>query len=78
MRFKSGSIPAADYMKFFGIKEFKTAAGKPVPWASWVLLDVPDGIDVKSERFRLWVSGALVGSPGLGNPDPDAFGVIIH
>jgi hypothetical protein len=49
---------------------------RPTDYTSWILIDVPDGIDVSSDNFRLWVTGALTGANG--NPDPDAFGVIRH
>ncbi len=43
----------------------------------WVLIDVPDDIDVRSPNFSVWVagSGGLVGL-GEGSPDPDAIGII--
>jgi hypothetical protein len=64
-------------MKFFEFKEFKL--GKPGQPGSiaWILVDVPDEIDLNSPRFRVRVGGAKI--PGVdGTPDPDAFGVLRH
>ena len=76
LKFLSGTMPRE---RFASAACFHiTALRRDYPdFASWILIDVPDEIDVNADGFRLWVSGALI--PGAhGDSDPDAFGVIRH
>jgi len=71
LKFKSGTVTKAQYQQCFG----HTLS---TDYASWVLIDVPSDVRVSATEFRLWVSGALIGPSGYNNPDPDAFGIILH
>ena len=75
LKFKSGTITAAEYVGYFDLKGgLKDSAGNDVAFASWILVDIPDDkINLNAEQFRIWVTGAQIGE---GTPDPDAFGVI--
>ncbi|HKS26132.1 MAG TPA: hypothetical protein VJZ76_25300 [Thermoanaerobaculia bacterium] len=76
LKFKSGTVTKEKFAQCFNLD----LANWPEKYlhASWVLIDVPaeTGVDVDSKDFRLWVSGAQIGSNRT--PDPDAFGVIRH
>jgi hypothetical protein len=70
--FRTGSVSVADYGSFFGVAG---TTGGPV--ISWLLIDLPDDIDVRSPDFSVWVGGTA-GDVGLGEgtPDPDAIGLL--
>ncbi|HYI68830.1 MAG TPA: hypothetical protein VEX87_03735 [Skermanella sp.] len=71
--FRTGTISRDDYGKLFA-----TDAKSGV--MSWVLIDVPDDIDVHSPNFSIWVSGTGA-SPvgrGEGSPDAEAIGILVH
>lgn len=74
LKFLSGSITRKEFVDYFKLEPSKIP--RPTDYTSWILIDVPDGIDVSSDNFRLWVTGALTGTNR--DPDPDAFGVIRH
>lgn len=73
LRFKTGDMLGADYGACFGV------AVAPTEHFSWILIDVPNDIDVLSPNFSIWVSGADV-HPGAGGdegtPDPEVIGVL--
>lgn len=85
LKFKSGTVPD-DKLAAFAACFHLDLAKRPKDVAghveylhvSWLLIDVPEatGVDVNSNDFRLWMSGAPLGANGT--PDPDAFGVIRH
>jgi len=60
------SISAADYERFFGLAPI----GETV--VSFMLFDLPPGIDVSSPAFKLIVKGYPAGE---GTPDPDTIGI---
>lgn len=76
LRFMSGQMRTADYFAFFHI-DAKTAIW-PVDVVAWILVDVPDGIDVNASNFKVLLTGAQIGKTGDGTPNPDAVGVIVH
>jgi fermentation-respiration switch protein FrsA (DUF1100 family) len=63
------SIAATDYDSYFGL----TSVGEVV--ISYMLLDLPEEIDVTSPAFRLVVTGY---PSGEGEPDPDAVGILVR
>jgi hypothetical protein len=71
VRFRTGSISGAAYNALFGT----SVADKEV-W-SWLLVDLPPGIDARLPAFELRFApvGGGVGL-GEGTPNPDAFGVL--
>lgn len=70
LKFRSGTITRERFASYFHL----TLPPGAAEFESWILIDVPDEIHVDANEFRLWVSGAFIGS--ATNPDPDAFGVI--
>ncbi len=72
-RFMTGDMLGAEYGAYFGVSV------PPAEHFSWILIDVPNDIDVHSPNFSVWVSGADV-HPGAGGdegtPDPEAVGVL--
>ena len=72
-KFRTGDMLGSAYGAYFGI------AVPPGEHFSWILIDVPNDIDVRSPSFSVWVSGADV-HPGPGGdegtPDPDAIGIL--
>lgn len=84
--FFTGDIESTPYEAFFGAPP---DPGRPLgtEWhMGWILVNVPDEIDVHSARFSVWVSGAQVYEYGArvsgcayeGAPEIDALGVIVH
>src|SRR5262249_10582171 len=74
--FKTGSVTSKAYANFFHIP---AAPSNEV--ISWILINVPNDIDVHSPLFKVWVSGAKVDPNRVpvgdeGTPDPDAIGVL--
>lgn len=63
----NGSVTGAAYRSYFG----STSSGQTV--FSFMLFDLPPGIDVDSPSFRATVAAY---PSGEGTPDPDAIGVI--
>ncbi len=77
-KFLTGSIPCDQYVAYFGITgpTCADAGGFSVGVISWILIDVPNDINVHDKNFSVWVSGAGLGVEGT--PDPDAIGILSH
>jgi hypothetical protein len=65
----NASITSGAYTRFFGLTPVD---GQVI---SFLLIDVPAGIDVDSRRFEASVEGY---ASGEGTPDPEAIGLISH
>jgi hypothetical protein len=79
-RFKTGSIYCYQYQAFFPGASAPCGNAKDV--VSWILIDVPNDINVRSPHFSVWLSGVNPFWPyadpvmGEGAPDPDAIGIL--
>lgn len=80
--FKTGSVFSDAYGSFFGVSVglCKLPDRPPTPSVlSWLLINVPDDINVHSPNFSVWFGGTGTGLGlgfGSGGPDPDAIGLI--
>jgi hypothetical protein len=71
-RFWTGSFSDSNYKAYFCKADPSVCTGTDAVY-SWILIDVPDDIDIHAPFFSVWVSGATLGE---GSPDPDAIGII--
>ena len=78
-KFLTGTITCDEYAKYFGIDgTICPTLVQPgfTAVVSWILVDLPNDINVHHGKFSVWLSGA----PGLagseGTPDPDSIGIL--